>query len=202
VAVASETHSVERGPASLGARPDDGDLAERFARAEAGAFEEVVERYQAMVARLAYRLLGWSGEAEDVVQDVFLAALKNASGFRRGAMLSTWLTTITLNKCRSHRRGVLARLRMLAGLGRGPKQETGAAADVGLAEKEEFSRVQEAMRQLSARDREVVVLHYLEGNSVEEMAGLLGVTRGAVEVRLHRARGRLRKLLGAEEVGR
>ena len=69
-------------------------LAERFARGEAAAFDEVVRRYHPAVSRLARRLLGWSADAEDVVQEVFLAALKNARRFRRGASLSTWLSLV------------------------------------------------------------------------------------------------------------
>ncbi len=133
-----------------------------------------------------------------MVQEVFLAALKNATRFRRGSSLTTWLTTITLNKCRSQRRGFLVRLRLLTGLGARPTEDA-PPADVPMAAEETFSQVRSALRQLSPRDREVIVLHYLEENTAEEMATLLGVKRGAVEVRLHRARARLREILGGND---
>src|SRR5258706_13850898 len=121
MAVQTKTDSVDDGPAPAGARRDAADsLADRFACGDPAAFDEVVHRDQETVARLAHRLLGWSPEVEDVVQEVFLAALKNATRFRRGSSLTTWLTTITLNKCRSQRRGFLVRLRLLTGLGARP----------------------------------------------------------------------------------
>jgi RNA polymerase sigma-70 factor (ECF subfamily) len=179
---------------------DDGDaaLAARFTRGEPGAFEAVVARYHTRVHRLAYRLLGWSGDADDVVQDVFLAALSNAARFRRRADLGTWLTTITLNKCRSHRRGLLARLRGLAGWGASRSEREAPAADARPSADDAFDRVRAALLQLKPREREVIVLHYLEETPVDRMAPVLGLTRGAVEVRLHRARARLRAVLGIE----
>jgi RNA polymerase sigma-70 factor (ECF subfamily) len=59
-----------------------------------------------------------------------------------------------------------------------------------------FAHVQSALRHLSPREREVLVLHYFEQQSVEQVATLLDLTRGAVDVRLHRARKRLREVLG------
>ena len=205
--VATETASVDGGSASPSTRraPDmvgaavetDDTLPERFARGEPAAFDEVVRRYHPVVARLARRLLGWTADAEDVVQEVFLAALKNANGYRRGSTLETWLTTITLNKCRSHRRGLLSRLRLLAGLGAQPADPS-PPADVPVAEKDSFRRVQSGLQRLSPREREVIVLHYLEQKSPDEIATLLGVRRGAVEVRLSRARARLRAIMGVD----
>lgn len=200
------TDRVARRPTAADQPPEDlaGDdagvdlaaLADRFTRGEPGAFEAVVERHHARVHRLAYRLLGWSGDADDVVQDVFLAALSNAGNFRRAADLGTWLTTITLNKCRTHRRGLVSRLRMAARwaalrtLGEAPPADAEPAAD------DAFDRVRSALQKLKPREREVIVLHYLEETPVDRIATVLGLTRGAVEVRLHRARTRLRAVLG------
>jgi RNA polymerase sigma-70 factor (ECF subfamily) len=174
------------------------DLPGRFAAGEAGAFEQVVALYQPRVARLAYRLLGWRGDVDDVVQDVFLAALTNARSFRGGSSLWTWLTAITLNRCRRHaRRAALAR-RFGEWLGRQPSHsQAAAAAGAGqmAVEGEAGARVRDAVAGLPPRDREVVVLYYLEGRPVAEVSEALGVSTGAVEVRLHRARGKLRALL-------
>jgi RNA polymerase sigma-70 factor (ECF subfamily) len=210
VTVATKTDSVDGGSASPSTRraSDVVDAAaavtadtlpERFARGEAAAFDELVRRYHPAVARLARRLLGWSSDAEDVVQEVFLAALKNATRYRKQSTLETWLTTITLNKCRSHRRGLLSRLRLLAGLGARPVDPS-PPADVPAAEADSFRRVQAALQRLSPREREVIVLHYLEQKSAAEIATLLGVRRGAAEVRLSRARTRLREIVGVDVV--
>src|SRR5256885_260053 len=83
-----------------------GSLPERFARGESAAFEEVVALYQSRVSRTVFRLTGWGqrSDVEDIVQEVFLAALNHSRRFRGAASLSTWLTAIAVNKCRSHRR--------------------------------------------------------------------------------------------------
>ena len=89
---------------ALGKQADRADLGARLRDGEPGAFESLVSLYQGRIARLAYRLLGWSGDVDDVVQEVFLAALRNAGSFRGEASLWTWLTRITLNRCRTHQR--------------------------------------------------------------------------------------------------
>jgi RNA polymerase sigma-70 factor (ECF subfamily) len=111
------------------------------------------------------------------------------------------LTTITLNKCRSHRRGLLCRLRLLAGLAARPADPS-PPADLRAAEADSFRRVQSALQRLSPREREVIVLHYLEQKSPDQIATLLRIRRGAAEVRLSRARARLRDIIGvaAEEM--
>lgn len=180
-------------------RGDAAALVARFVSGAPGAFEAVVARYHDPVHRLAYRLLGWAGDADDVVQEVFLAALKNAARFRGDADLGTWLTTITLNKCRSHRRGLFARLRLVARLGASGGKPESPPADVPAADADAFESVRAALNQLSPREREVIVLHYLEQTPVDQMAAMLGAKRGAIEVRLHRARAKLRALLGVTE---
>ncbi|MCX5684274.1 MAG: sigma-70 family RNA polymerase sigma factor [Planctomycetota bacterium] len=92
---------------------EDANLVGRFLRGDGAAFDQLVKAHQDRVARLAYRLLGWSGEVDDVVQEVFLAVFKNIAGFRGDCRVSTWLTAITVNKCRSARRSRLLRLDFL-----------------------------------------------------------------------------------------
>ena len=65
-------------PPPVSAAERDHALVERFVRGEADAFDELVELYREQVTRLAYRLLGWSADAEDVVQEVFLAAVRRS----------------------------------------------------------------------------------------------------------------------------
>src|SRR5688500_12036613 len=105
-------------------------LGERLARGDPGAFEQVVATCRPRVERLARRLLAWRGDVDDVVQDVFLVALEKARTFRREASLETWLTAITVNKCRSHRRGWLRRMTFLKRRGEEP-QPVETSADRG-----------------------------------------------------------------------
>ena len=68
------------------------------AQDEPAAFEELVAAHREHINRLVYRLLGWSHDAEDVTQEVFLAALKNLNRFRGQSSLSSWLTRIAISE--------------------------------------------------------------------------------------------------------
>ncbi|HEV8607439.1 MAG TPA: sigma-70 family RNA polymerase sigma factor [Tepidisphaeraceae bacterium] len=173
---------------------DEKSLAQRFAEGDAAAFEAVVALHRPRITRLVYRLLGWPADVDDMVQEVFLAALTKCRRFRGESGLATWLTVIALNKCRSHRRGLLSRWRTLRRVSRRPAPVQ-SAADAGAMRDDTLAQVREAIKKLGGRDREVIVLHYLEDRGVNEMAGLLKLKQNAVEVRLHRARQRLKKLL-------
>ncbi|HVJ83923.1 MAG TPA: RNA polymerase sigma factor, partial [Planctomycetia bacterium] len=71
-------------------------------------FDGLVAEHEGRVRRLAQRLLGWSGDVEDVVQDVFLAAYRKLPRFRNEGGAGAWLARLTINACRSrHRRRFL-----------------------------------------------------------------------------------------------
>jgi RNA polymerase sigma-70 factor (ECF subfamily) len=170
------------------AEADESALARRFASGDPEAFEEMVALYQARVTRLAHRLLGWGGDPEDVAQEVFLVAMRKAKDFRGQASLWTWLATITVNRCRRQLRRQALWRRFVSARSR---EETAVAADRGALQDETHRRVRDAVAALPARDREVIVLYYLEECPAVEIGELLRATPNAVQVRLHRARGRL-----------
>jgi RNA polymerase sigma-70 factor (ECF subfamily) len=176
--------------------PEEQDLAERFRRGDDSAFDRIVEQHSAEIAALANRLLGWPGDVDDVVQEVFLAAFLALKKFRGECRLRTWLFTITVNKCRSYR----FRRR------RPPPGPTGSDAeslvgpdrrsDETAMDEETSARVRGAVRTLPPKYREVIVLKYLQGLDTAETCRLLGITANAMQVRLNRARNRLREHLG------
>jgi RNA polymerase sigma factor (sigma-70 family) len=170
---------------------DDASLEQRFAGAEAGAFEQVVALYQVRVARLASRLLGWRSDVDDVVQDVFLTALSKAHTFRGDSSLWTWLTAITVNRCRSQQRRAALFGRFVK-WSRNRSPQAAPAADRNSIGDESARQVQQAVAALPTTDREVIVLSYLEGRAPAEMSELLGLSINTVEVRLHRARKKLK----------
>ena len=186
------------GPALSRGPPDparaEAELVRRAAAGDRAAFATIVQTHQDRIARLAVRLLGSTGKVEDVVQDVFVAALRKLGSFRGDASFATWLTAIALNQCRSYQRsrrlwkGLPARLRK-------PAPDPEPSADHGAMRRQAIERVQATVRNLSAGDREVIVLRYLEELPVSEIAALLGVAKNTVEVRLTRARSRLRERL-------
>ena len=163
-------------------------LVEKFNQGDESAFDRIVEGYSADIAVLANRLLGWPGEVEDIVQDVLLAAFLGLKKFRCECSLKTWLFTITINKCRSHRRKELSLFRIKKDSGR----NVIVSADDTLMNRETFDHIRRTVRALPVRYREPVVLHYLEELPVDEISRILKISRNAVEVRLSRARNRLR----------
>ena len=190
----AESLSSRLGRESYSADGEDAILAGGFSREQPAVFDRLVEAHQAKVARLACRLLGWPADVDDVVQEVFLAVWKGLPRFRRQSELGTWLTRITINKCRSHRRKEMLRLRWL--WNRQPEDAADSApADRATLDRETQAGVRRGVRRLPARYCEVVVLRYLEEMPVDEIGRILGLTRNTVEVRLHRARERLKKEL-------
>ena len=174
------------------------DEAKLLAMAVAGdvlAFDKLVVTHQQRIAGLVHRLLGWPSDVDDVVQDVFVDALRNLRRFDGRSSVLTWLTRIAINRCRSHQRKQWLRIGFLRKLHGHPPASTSPSEADPLATDETIKQVQAAIHQLNQRDREIIVLRYLEELPVEEIAKMLNLTRGAVDVRLTRARQRLEKIL-------
>ena len=168
-------------------KTDERALVERFNGGDDGAFERIVEIHSEGVGVLANRLLCWGGDVEDVVQDVFLAAFVGLKKFRFQCSLKTWLFTITINKCRTHRYKRMLRLRRRRGMAEncaaGGKDAAGRVLDA-----ERFAGVRRAVERLPMRYREPVVLRYLEDLETDEISRVLGISKNALQVRLSRAR--------------
>lgn len=156
-------------------------------------FEHVYRDHYAAIGGYIYRRTGDAHATEDLVAEVFLAALRAYPRYQdRGLPIRAWLLRIATNAvnkwARTRRRG-----RWLIFAGRGA---TDVAAAAGAAADARASR--EAMLALSPAHQAVLALHYLEGLSVEETAGVLGVSEGTVKSRLSRAREALRRRLGGD----
>jgi RNA polymerase sigma-70 factor (ECF subfamily) len=173
---------------------DETRLWSACADGDAEAFARLVATHQDRVARLAYRLIGWSGEVEDVVQDVFLAVWTHRGRFRGDCRISTWLAVLTVNQCRKrHRSRWLRLLRRRA-------KPAGSIAGEDVPDGSVAERVQEVIRELPVAYREVIVLRYLEELPVERVGEILGLRSNTVNVRLMRARRRLEAKLAENGV--
>jgi len=164
---------------------------------DAASFDRLVTEEHAYVARLIGRLVGWRSDVDDLVQDVFVAALGGWTKFRGECSERTWLTRIALNKCRSFSRRRWIRDRLFAAWqteNRSTVLSNGDEAD----RRETVEQVRHAVEQLRQRDREVVVLYYIEQQSLADIAGILNIRTNAAEVRLTRARKRLKDVLSRQ----
>jgi RNA polymerase sigma-70 factor (ECF subfamily) len=192
----------------------DEELAARAAAGDAGAFETLVGRYEARVYRLACRLTGSDVDAQDVLQEAFLAAYRGLASFRGAARFSTWLYRITTNAALMHRRARQRRpsesleefLPRFDENGQHAPEvaELAAAsrADDLLDGKLLAEQARAALERLPDLYREVFVLRDLEELDTSEVASLLGIDAATVRQRVHRARlmlrGYLAHLVGAK----
>jgi RNA polymerase sigma-70 factor (ECF subfamily) len=149
----------------------------------------------------ALRLVGDRQDAEDVAQEAYLRVFRGLAGFRGDAQFETWLYRIVANAAISH-------LRRRGRFGELLSEPDEPAAEVASDDRtEEDAVTREALlatlERLPLSMRTVVVLKDVYGLSCQEIGKELGVTEGAVKVRLHRARRRLRNMLfeeGRDEV--
>ncbi len=172
--------------------PDEALLA-RVAQGEPGAVRALVARKLPRLMALGQRMLGDSAEAEDVAQETFVRAWKQAGAWRPGgAKFDTWMHRVALNLCYDR----LRRRREVA-MDNPPDRpdEDGAAPDRGLQANDVGKRVSAAMAALPDRQREAVTLcHYQELSNIEA-AALMGVSVEALESLLSRGRRALRTAL-------
>jgi len=182
---------------------DSGLLAEYLAGGpgSAAAFEELVRRHGGMVYQTCRRVLGSHEAAEDASQAAFLVLARRA-GAVRGA-IEPWLHGVAMNCARAARRSERARrgreLVLRSERSREAEKEVAAMpAQAGAPEpsgdwKAIRPQLDEEVGRLPAGQRRAVVLHYLEGRTQREVAGLMGLSEGAVASHLHRATERLRE---------
>lgn len=152
---------------------------------------ECIESRRAKLTRMAASMLDDHAEAEDVLQEAALNALKSASSFRSDADICTWFQRICLNSCYQalRKRTSAANLEQaleLEHLWRDPGYTVDPAAVVVALEDEK--NVVKAMKQLTADQRTAVALHDLHGLSAREIADDLGLPLPTVKSHLRRGR--------------
>lgn len=160
---------------------------------DAGAYRGLVERYQGMVAGLAWRYGVRREDIEDVTSDVFIKAYENLGSYRPDHPFGTWLYRLAANHVidqSRRRRKEKLRVEM-------PEQvaDSRPTADRAVEGDERAELVRDALGSVDPRYRDALFLVYVEGRRVEEAAGLLGIPEGTMKTRLMRGREALRKIL-------
>jgi RNA polymerase sigma-70 factor (ECF subfamily) len=173
--------------------PSDADLVARALRGDGDAYDVLVRRYYRAAFALALGVLGERADAEDVCQDAFVKALERLDECRDPARFVQWLMVIVRNRALSYRsyRKVRDTSELLP--------ETAAARDSPLSDvtrAELGEHLVKALKLLSQVQREVVLMHDMEGFAHKEIAGLLGISEVRSRQHLFVARGILRKRLG------
>jgi RNA polymerase sigma-70 factor, ECF subfamily len=181
--------------ADLGDPAGEAALVAACQRGERPAMHELYQRYRRRIFALIARITG-AQEAEELTQDVFLRAFRGIARFRGDAQLSTWMYRLAVNAALSHATRAMTRarknvpeselLQVPAPVSTGPE-----GADPRLRE-----RLRAAMESLPAGYRAVLVLHDIEGLQHDEIADILGCRVGTSKSQLHKARAKMRDLLG------
>jgi RNA polymerase sigma-70 factor (ECF subfamily) len=180
-----------RGPGEEGATVaiDEASLVRDCQRGDRQAMERLYLRYRRRVYSLVARI-GGAAVADELSQEVFLKIYKNISKFRGDSQLGTWIYRLTVNATLTY---VTRRPRDLALEDQPlePPAAPGPETDPALR-----ARIERALAALPAGYRAVLVLHDVEGQSHEEIAEVLGCRVGTSKSQLHKARARMRELLG------
>ena len=169
-------------------------LVERARRGDAVAFETLVLAYQSLAFRTAFVIAGDASDAEEAAQDAFVKAHRALGRFHTGEPFRPWLLTIVANEARNRRRarGRRAALTLRAAVESGANGEDPEAAALASERRE---RLLSAVERLSDDDRDVLACRYLLELSEVETAAALGIARGTVKSRTHRALARLQEEL-------
>lgn len=176
---------------------DDKEIIAAVLQGNKAAYALLVDRYRNYVFALVRRYVPQQENAEELAQDVFVKTYKVLASYRGDCRFSTWLYTITHTTC-------------LSALRRKPHNTTLPGDDVltrlhesvyqdtpGRQTDDKYRKIilQQAMNELADADAQVLELHYMAMQSIEEIAMITNNTTTNVKVRLYRARGRLKQII-------
>ena len=174
----------------------DEELMKRFQEADQSAYNEIVYRYKDQLFNFAYRFLGNTYEAEDVVQETFVRLYTKKHAYQRIAKFSTWLYTITGNlaktELRKRKRRNLTPISQM-----GYDDQIFEIEDISSnPERDVDSRLtevllQKAIDKLPARFKQVIILVDIQELPYEDVSEIIKVPLGTVKSRLNRARKKL-----------
>ena len=154
-------------------------------------FRKLVEQYHQPVFRFARNLIGDEHDAEDITQEVFLAAFDHLASYNaKRASLLTWLFTIARNRCVNY----LKRTRPVID-GEAIANTQPASSNDDSARNEFWSRLDEALDALPIEQKTAFVLAEIEGLPYADIAHIEQSTLGTVKSRIHRAKQRLRAVM-------
>jgi RNA polymerase sigma-70 factor (ECF subfamily) len=185
----------------------DEELLARFLDGDRSAFRAIMQRYHALVVRVARHYVNSDASAQDVAQDTWIAVLRGAERFEGRSTFKTWLLRITVNLAkktgtREHRVvnvdpvDPVSRTRFdSVGMWNEAPQPFTELVEGRLARADVVDAVHRAIRELPELQQAVVTLRDVEGLSTSDVAELLELSDANVRVLLHRGRARIREVL-------
>lgn len=164
---------------------------------DVAAFRELVDRFKSIAFMHAIRILRNREDAEEVVQDAFIKVFRSIGQFKEEAKFSTWFYRIVYNTSLTK----LGKRKMnMISLDEEQENELFLYSETGkewnqLQKQDREKYINIAISYLSTEDTIILSLYYVSENTLEEISVIVGCSKSAAKVRLHRARGRLHLLL-------
>ena len=188
-----------------GSKLNEEVLVDQARSGDVQSFSALVELYQQRAVHAANGLLGNMEDARDAAQEAFVKAYENLDTFKGDSRFYTWFYRILMNYCKDFLRK--KKLRQTFSFWFGKEEDEGMdpmanvpdnaqGASGQLLNRELGTQISRAMDALPFRQKSVFVLRYLEGLSLSEIAGTLGVSIGAVKANLWQAGQKMRTILG------
>ena len=189
-------------PDPLPARPAvDSALVNRAKLGDIQAFEAIVSRYYARCMRFAHGMLRDSGDADDVVQETFVRLYRALPRYEERQRFDSWLFRILGNCCRTANL-IQQRHESIDQLDEGALLDLQSTDRPDAAFDHEWgTEVRRALAEVPEYNREIFLLHYVEGFSYEEIERITGVRQSALKMRVKRASDFLRARLAGVHRG-
>lgn len=179
--------------ASSGQPPDDG-LILRIAQGESGALEQLYRQTSSAVYGYALSILKDPAAAEDVMQDTFVNVMQSSADYRPAGKAMAWILTIARNLA-------LMRLRKFENKNVSFEEVLHAEDDRDhFVQSENRMVLSTVLEKLSGDERQIVMLHALSGLKHREIAKMLGIPQATVISKYNRALGKLRVLMGGDDL--
>ncbi|MBR5228475.1 MAG: RNA polymerase sigma factor [Firmicutes bacterium] len=143
--------------------------------------ERVIDTYGNMLFRLCYVMLGSEADSEDVVQETLIRYFQKSTVFKDAEHEKAWLLKVASNRCND----------ILRYKSRHPHMDIDSVKHI--IHEDDKSEILDALMNLPEKYRLVLILYYVEGYHIEEIARIIGRTSSAVKMRLQKGRGMLKK---------
>jgi RNA polymerase sigma-70 factor (ECF subfamily) len=191
--------AIVRGPAS--GQPSDQELVNRMAQGDQNALRELMLRHRGRVQRFAGRFLRDRDRIDDVVNDVFVAAWRQARAFEQRASVATWLLAIAKYRAMSAHSEQRQREEELDEKVAAKLVDHNDTPDVVVERKDRAKLLRRLTASLPKQQARLIDLVYYRDKSVREVAAIVGIPDNTAKTRMFLARKRLAVLLAAEGLG-
>lgn len=168
---------------------------ERVKGGDREAFGPLVDAHKDMIYTVCLRMLTSEADAEEAAQDVFVKAFRYIGSFQAKAKFSTWLYRIAYNHCISEIRKKVKMIDLVDEVPEGEvdEGEMNGLESISAGERSKYLKM--AIESLAETDAVVVTLFYYDELSLEEIAGVTGLSSSNIRIKLHRSRKKMYKVI-------